>query len=159
MPSFFHLTIGLGGTALALGAMALWLHEPPPSSLSGNYTSSPMPRIVGKSALSHGGPAPNSRMPTGLSPARFQLGQKLIVAASDNVTHITLLRAPEDLARSSSPVGETRRVLPGTVAIVSGMPAIAPAPSRTEPYYEVTLSDGGKGWLSERVLRPATSED
>lgn len=159
MPSFFHLMIGLGATALVVGAMALWLHEPQPSSLSGDFTSFPTPRTVGKSALSHGGPGPNSRMSAGLSPAHFQLGQKLIVAASDNISHITLLHAPEDLAKSSATVGETRHVLPGTVVVVSGMQAIAPVPNRTEPYYEVTLSDGGKGWLPERVLRPATSED
>ncbi|HKN86501.1 MAG TPA: hypothetical protein VJV04_06570 [Nitrospiraceae bacterium] len=155
MPSFFHLMVGLGGTALVVGVMALWLYEPqPPSSLSSGSMSSPRPRMVGNSALSHGGPSPDSRMS---SPARFQLGQKLIVAAADNISRITLLPIPADPATSSSPVGETRHVLPGTVVFVSGMQAIEPVPSQTEQYYEVTIPDGGKGWLPERVLRPATS--
>ena len=158
MPSFFHLMVGLGGTALVGGAMALWLHEPQPLSLSGDFTSSPTPRMVGKSALSHGGPTPDSRMSTGPSPAQFQLGQKLIVTAADNIS-ITLLPAPEARAGSSLPIGETRRVLSGTVVVVSGMQPIAPMPSQIEQYYEVTIPNRGKGWLPERVLRPATSEE
>lgn len=165
MPSFFHLTVGLGGTAVVVGIMALWLHEPQQSSsLSAESMSSPRPRIVGNSALSHGGPLPNSSMAAGLPLAQFQIGQKLVVAAADNISRtVILLPLPPGSTTSSSTVGERRILLPGTVAFVSGMQSIEPAPGHTkqhtEQYYEVTIPDGGKGWLSERVLRPATNGD
>lgn len=159
MPSCFHLTVGLGGTALVVGFMAFWLHEPqPPSSLSEGFTTF-SPRVVGNSALSHGGPLPNRRMAADPSPAQFQIGQELIVAASDNVSHTTtLLPFPPNSITSSSTIGETTSLLPGTVIFVSGIQAIEPAAGRTEQYYQVTTSDGRKGWLSERVLRTARIE-
>jgi hypothetical protein len=161
MPSFFHLTIGFGGTVLVVGIMALWLHEPQPSSsLSAESLSSPRPRSVGNSALSHGGPLSNSRTAVGVPLAQFKIGQKLIVAAADNVSHtIILLPLPPASTTFSSTVGERRIVSPGTVVFVSGMQSIEPPPTHTEQYYEVTIPDGGKGWLSERVLRPATNGD
>jgi hypothetical protein len=159
MPSFFHLTVGFGGTALVVGIMALWLHEPPPpsSSLSAESLSS-RPRTVGNSALSHGGPPPNSTMAGSAPLAQFKIGQRLIVAAADNVSPtIILLPLPTASTTFSSTVGERRIVSPGTVVFVNGMQSIEPAPGHTEQYYEVTIPDGGKGWLSERVLRPATN--
>ena len=157
MPSFFHLTVGLGGTALVVGFMAFWLHEPqPPSSLSEGFTTS-SPRVVGNSTLSHGGPSPNRRMAADLSAAQYQIGQKLIVAAADNASHTTtLLPFPPNSITPSSTIGETTSLLPGTVIFVSGIQGIEPAAGRTEQYYQVTTSDGRKGWLSERVLRPSS---
>jgi hypothetical protein len=157
MPSFVHLTLGFGGTALVVGIMAQWLHEPqqPSSLLSATSLSSPRSRIVGNSALSHGGPLSNTSMAMGVPLAQFKIGQKLIVAAADNVSHtIILLPLPQSSTTSSSIVGERRIVLPGTMVFVNGMQSIEPAPGYTEQYYEVTIPDGGKGWLSERVLRP-----
>jgi hypothetical protein len=162
MPSFFHLTIGFGGTVLVVGIMALWLHEPQPSSsLSAASLSSPRPRIVGNSALSHGGRPPKSSMAVSAPLAQFKIGQKLIVAAADNVspTIILLPLPPASTTLFSSIVGERRIVSPGTEVFVSGMQSIEPAPGHTEQYYEVTIPHGGKGWLSERVLRPATNGD
>jgi len=163
MPSFFHLTVGFGGTALVVAIMALWLHgpQPPSSSLSAESLSSPRPRIVGNSALSHGGPPPKSSMAVSAPLAQFKIGQKLIVAAADNVspTIILLPLPPASTTLFSSIVGERRIVSPGTVVFVSGMQSIEPAPGHTEQYYEVTIPDGGKGWLSEHVLRPATDGD
>jgi hypothetical protein len=159
MPSLFHLMMGLGGTALVVGVMTLWLHTPQQPPLDTALTSSPK-KIVGNSALSHGGPSSNSSMAAGLSPVQFQMGQKLIIAGADNISQtITLLSLPPDLATSSSPVAETRIVSPGTVVFISGMRTIEPVPGHTEQYYEVTIPDGGKGWLSERVLRPAMIAD
>ena len=154
MPSFVHLTVGFGGTALVVGIMALWLHEPqqPSSSLSATSLSSPRSRIVGNSALSHGGPLSNTSMAGGAPLAQFKIGQKLIVAAADNVSHtIILLPLPPSSTTSSSIVGERRIVSPGTMVFVIGMQSIEPAPGHTEQYYEVTIPDGGKGWLSERL--------
>jgi hypothetical protein len=151
MPSFVHLTVGFGGSALVVGIMALWLHAPQPpfSSLSVASLSSPKPRIVGNSALSHG-----------RSSCSVQNGQKVIVAAADNVSHtIILLPSPPGSTPSSSIVGERRIVSPGTVVFVNEMQSIEPAPGHTEQYYEVTIPDGGKGWLSEHVLRPTTNGD
>jgi hypothetical protein len=162
MPSFVHLTVGCGGTALVVGIVALWLHEPqqPSSSLPAESLSSPRPRIVGNSALSHGGPLSNSSMAVGVPLAQFKIGQKLIVAAADNVSHtIILLPLPPSSTTSSSIVGERRIVSPGTMVFVNGMQSIEPAPGHTEQYYEVTIPHGGKGWLSERVLRPTTNGD
>lgn len=160
MPSFFHLTVAFGGTALVVAIMALWLHEPQPSSssLSAESLSSPRPRIVGNSALSHGGPPPNSSMAVGVPLAQFKIGQKLIVAAADNVSHtIILLPLPPASTTFSSTVGERRIVSPGTIVFVIGIQSIEPASGHTEQYYEVTIPDSGKGWLSEHVLRPATN--
>jgi len=159
MPSRVHVLIGLGGAALVVGVMALWQHTPQqPSSLAGGFTSTP--RMVGNSALSHGGPSPNSRMATGLAAAQFQIGQKLIVAATDTVSRMaTLLPFPPNRAASVSTLAQTRILSSGTVVFVSGIQAIEAVPSQTEQYYEVTIPDGGKGWLPERVLRPATSGD
>lgn len=159
MPSFFHVMIGLGGAALAVGITALWLHAPqPPSSSSGTYTTSP--RIVGKSALGHGGPSPNSIQTTAPSPTSFQIGQKVIVASEESASKtVGLLPSLPDSA-TSSPSSEVTRTLPGgTSAIVSGMRVTEPVPGRPEQYYEVTVADGGKGWLSARVLRRAANEN
>lgn len=161
MPSV-HLTVGFGGTALVVGIMALWLHEPqqPSSSLSATSLSSPRSRIVGNSALSHGGPLSNTSMAVAVPLAQFKIGQKLIVAAADNVSHtIILLPLPPSSTTSSSIVGERRIVSPGTMVFVNGMQSIEPAPGQTEQYYKVTIPDGGQGWLSERVLRPMTNGD
>lgn len=85
------------------------------------------------------------------------MGQKVMTAAADHVSQtITLLSLPPDPATSSSPVGEMQILSPGTVAFVSGMQAIEPVPGHREQYYEVTTSDGRKGWLSEHVLQPAS---
>jgi hypothetical protein len=161
MPSLVHVLIGLGGTALVVGAMALWQHAPQqPSSLSGGFTSAPSPRMVGNSALSHGGPSPNSKMATGFAAARFQIGQKLIVAATDDVSRTaTLLPLPPNHATSAPTFAKTQIVSSGTVVFVSGIQAIEPVTAHTEQYYQVTMSDGKKGWLPEHALRPATNRE
>ena len=115
---------------------------------------------MGNSALSHGGPPSNTSMAVDVPLAQFKIGQKLIVAAADNVSHtLILLPLPPSSTTSSSIVGERRIVSPGTMVVVNGMQSIEPAPGHTEQYYEVTIPDGGKGWLSERALRPATNGD
>ncbi|MBA2253013.1 MAG: hypothetical protein H0W13_09980 [Nitrospirales bacterium] len=160
MPSFFHLMVGLGGTALAVGATVLWLHESQqPPTLPDTFTSSS--RMVGKSALSHGGPSPtSSRTAAGSFSPVFQIGQKVIVVSEEYASRtVSLLPSPPDSATSTPASGVTRTLPGGTVVSVSGMRVTEQVPGRTEPYYEVTLADGGKGWLSERVLRVAANED
>jgi hypothetical protein len=156
MPSFFHLAAGLGGTAIVVGIMALWLHEPQSPPLRGAVTSSPK-KMVGNSALSHGGPSPNSSLTAVPSIAQFHTGQRVIVVSAEYGSHtVSLLPSPPDSATSTSTSGVTQTLSGGTVVIVSGMRATEPVPGRTEQYYEVTVPDGRKGWLSERVLRLAT---
>jgi hypothetical protein len=156
MPSLFHLMVGLGGTALAVGATVLWLHEPQQSPTLPDSSSS---RMVGKSALSHGGPSRSPTAAGSFSPA-FQTGQKVIVASEEYTSRtVNLLPSPPDSATSTPASGVTRTLPGGTVVIVSAMHVTERVPGRTERYYEVTLADGGKGWLSERVLRVAASED
>lgn len=159
MPSLVHVLIGLGGTALVVGALALWQHAPQqPSSISDGFTSTLSPRMVGNSALSHGGSSPNSKMAIGRAAAHFQIGQKLIVAATDDVSRTAiLLPLPPNRATSSSTSAKTRIVSSGTVVFVSGIQVIEPATAHTEQYYQVTMSDGEKGWLPEHALRPETN--
>lgn len=162
MPSFFQCMVGLGGTALIVGVIAAWVHEPQqPLSLSSGFASSPKPMMIGNSALSHGGPSSESRTLAPVSSAQFQLGQQLIVAAADSVGHVTLLTRPSHLRTpaSSVSVNESISVVSGTVVLVSGMPATEPVPSQTERYYEVTIPDGRKGWLPEHALHPVTNEN
>jgi hypothetical protein len=72
---------------------------------------------------------------------------------------VSLLPSPPDSATSPPASGVTRTLPGGTAVIVSGMRVTERVPGRTEQYYEVTLADGGKGWLSEHVLRVAANED
>lgn len=160
MPSFFHFMVGLGGTALAAAVTFLWVHEPqrPPTSPD-TFTSSS--RVVGKSALSHGSlpPASSSTAAGSFSPA-FQIGQKVFVASEVYASQWSnLLPSLPDSPTSTPASGLTRTLPSGTVATVSGMRATERVLGHTEQYYEVTLADGSKGWLSERVLRAATNED
>ena len=158
MPSFFHLMVGLGGTALAVGATVLWLQEPQQApTLPDTFTASS--RMVGKSALSHGGPSSSPTAAGSFSPA-FQIGQKVIVASEEYTSRtVSLLPSPPNSATSTLASGVTQTLPGGTVAIVSAMHVTERVPGRTERYYEVTLADGGKGWLSEGVLRVAANED
>lgn len=160
MPSLFHLMVGLGGTALAVCATVLWLQKPQqPTAPLHTFPSSS--RMVGKSALSHGGPSPtNSSTASGSFSPAFQIGQKVIVAFEEYPSPtVSLLPSPPDAATSSPASGVTRTLPGGTEVIVSGMRVTERVPGRTEQYYEVTLADGGKGWLSERVLREAANEN
>ena len=150
MPSLFHLMLGLGGTALAIGSTVVWLREPQQAPmLPDTFTSSS--RMVGRSALSHGGPSSSPAAAGSFSPA-FQIGQRVIVAPEgyDSRT-VNLLPSPPDSATSIP--GATRALPGGTVVSVRAMQVTERVPGRMERYYEVTLADGGKGWLSERVLR------
>ena len=158
MPSFFHLMVGLGGTALAVGIVVLWLHAPPPPSSSSD-TLSTSPRRIGNSTLSHGGPLPDRILTTAPFSSSFQIGQKVIVASEEYASKtVGLLPSPPDSA-TSSPSSEVPRTLTvGTVAIVSGMRVTEPVPGRPEQYYEVTVPSGAKGWLSARALRQAANE-
>ena len=160
MPSWFHLMVGLGGTALAVGATVLWLHEPQQApALPNTLTSSS--RMVGRSALSHGGPSLADHPPaTGSFSPAFQIGQKVIVASEDYASRtVSVLSSPPDSATSTPPSDVRRTLRDGTVVTVSGMRLIESVPGRTDRYYEVTLADGGMGWLSERVLRTAANEE
>lgn len=159
MPSFFHVMVGLSGTALAAAVAFLWLHEPQhPPSRSDTFPSSP--RMVGKSALSHGGSTPTGNLTAVPSPTQFQIGQKVIVAAEEHASRpVSLLPSPPDSVTSTSTPGAPRTLSSGTVVIVSGMRATDLLSGRAEQYYEVTVPDGGKGWLSERVLQLATNEN
>jgi hypothetical protein len=154
MPSFFHLMVGLGGTALAASAIMLWLQQPPQTPTEAD-TSASSSRMVGNSALSHGGP-PRTSGPTAagsFSPA-FQIGQRVIVASEEYASQtVSLLTSPPDSAASVPPSGVTRTLSGGTVVIVGAMRIIERAPGLTEQYYEVVLADGGRGWLPRRGLR------
>ena len=159
MPSFFHLMVGLGGTALAVGATILWLHEPPQQPTSPDAFT-PSSRMVGKSALSHGALSPTeSLMAAGSFSPAFQIGQKVIVVSEPYASRtVSLLSSPPD-SGTSLPTGVTRTLSAGTGVKVSGMRVIERVPGRAEQYYEVTLPEGGKGWLPGRVLRVAANED
>jgi hypothetical protein len=160
MPSFFHLMVGLGGTALAVGAAALWLHEPPQQPTSpGAFI--PSSRMAGKSALSHGTPSPaESPTAAGSFSRAFQIGQKVIVVSEPYASRtVSLLSSPPDSGTSTPASGVTRTLPGGTVVKVSGMRVIERVPGRAGQYYEVTLPEGGKGWLPERALRVAANED
>jgi hypothetical protein len=158
MPSLFHLMIGLGVTALAIGATVLWLREPQQApTLPDTLTSSS--RMVGRSALSHGGPSSSSTATGSFSPA-FHIGQRVIIASEEYDSRtVNLLPSPPDLATSTPASGATRSLRGGTVASVSATQVTERVPGRLERYYEVTLADGDKGWLSERVLRVLAGED
>lgn len=159
MPSFFHLMVGLGGTALIVGVTLLWLNEPNRlSPLPESLPSSPS-KTVGTSALSHGGPSPSSRIASPSTP-HVQIGQKAIVLPDTYGSHtVTLLSSPPHSSTLSFPSESTRALSSGTVVLVTGIKVITPASGQTEQYYEVTLPDGGKGWLSEHVLSQAANSD
>ena len=158
MPSLFHLMVGLGGTALAVGATVLWLREPQQApTLPDTFTSSS--KMVGRSALSHGGPSSSPTAAGSFSPA-FEIGQRVIVAPEEYDSRtVNLLPSPPDSATSPPASGATRALPGGTVVSVSATQITERVPGRMERYYEVTLADGRKGWLSERVLRLSPSED
>jgi hypothetical protein len=154
MPSFFHLMVGLCGTALAAGAIMLWLQQPQHTPTEAD-TAAPSSRMVGNSALSHGGPPPTSGpMAAGSFSPAFLIGQRVIVASDEYVSQtVGLLPSPPDSAASIPASGVTRTLSSGTVVIVGAMRIIERMPGRPEQYYEVVLADGGKGWLPKRVLR------
>jgi hypothetical protein len=148
--------VGLGATALVVaGIIMLWQQEPPqPLSQSGVFSSS---KVLGTSALSHGGPSPSRGMAAGTSTAHFHIGQRLIVASAENVPRIvTLLASVPDSTDSPNPSVETRTLSPGHVMIVSGMRLFEPPRGLPQHYYELTFPDGGKGWLADDVLRLTT---
>ena len=97
-------------------------------------------------------------MAIGRAAAHFQIGQKLIVKATDDVSRmVILLPLPPNRATSSSTSAKTRIVSSGTVVSVSEIQAIEPATAHMGQYYQVTMPDGEKGWLPEHALRPETN--
>ncbi len=97
-------------------------------------------KMVGKSALSHGGPALGGDPASPSRPSTlFLVGQTVIVDQ------------PVVVSPSASPAKP--RALPiGTEVIISAMSENGPNGSR-EPQYEIRSSDGATGWVPERALR------
>lgn len=156
MPSFHQLMVGLGGTALVAGGVVLWQHGPAqPPSPSGTFGFSS--KTVGNSALRHGEPLSDNTdngRPARLSVTPFHIGQSIVVASAEHVPQtVSLLTSPPDSTASPPQPKETHALSPGMVMVVSGMRILEPLHGRPQPYYEVTFSDGARGWLSEDVLR------
>ena len=90
--------------------------QQPPQTPTEADTSASSSRMVGNSALSHGGPPPTSG-PTAagsFSPA-FQIGQRVIVASDEYASQtVSLLTSPPDSA-ASVPASRVTRTLSGGV--------------------------------------------
>ncbi len=129
----------LAGAAVIGVVGVVWLDgRARSSSPTGEATTSE--KMVGKSALSHGGPARGRDSITqGHSSTLFLVGQTVVVDQPVVVSPTASRAKP--------------RALPiGTEVVISAMTENGPNGSR-EPQYEIRASDGATGWVPERALR------
>ncbi|MGH7232838.1 MAG: hypothetical protein ACREJU_15990 [Nitrospiraceae bacterium] len=131
----------VGLAVIAVGA-AVWFDGRALRSIPERNGLPTSTKMVGRSALSHGGLPPEPiPAPHGQSPIRFAVGQRVIIdqaVAAAVVPHSIRPAAPHALP-------------PGTEVVITSV--ADREDGRSERSYEVSSSDGRIGWVPERALR------
>ncbi|MEW6247730.1 MAG: hypothetical protein AB1555_13620 [Nitrospirota bacterium] len=160
MSGFLRTMIAVGVLALLAGVLTLWRQYERPVSSSAPLSEAPDPtKVVGSSALSHGGP-------TGLSTKlAFPPQEMLSIRPGQRVTLIEFPPTETEADRFAEPVSVYSDVGPAarrsaTEVIVTNVET-RPAPNgRVEQFFQVRFPDGRSAWVHKNVLRvPASGND
>ncbi len=147
MPRIVSFMLVLGGAVLLAGLMLPRSQDRPgfapeagPSLLPGNA-------VVGRSALSHGGPGTPPKERRSL----FRVGQEVELAGDEGNGAVVLVDSAPFLPNGERAVKIV--VPPGTVGLIRAVEQVGEEPAQRRPYYQVALKDGRVGWLPEASLR------
>ncbi len=160
MYGFLRTMIAFGALALLAGVLTLWRqYERPVSSSAPLSGVSDPTKVVGSSALSHGGP-------TGLSTTLASPSQEMLpIRPGQRVTLIEPPPTETEADRFAEPVSVHSDVGPAarrsaTEVIVTNVET-RPAPNgRVEQFFQVRFPDGRSAWVHKNVLRvPAPGDD
>ena len=140
----FGKTPALFGVIIIAIAAGVWLAGHPRDSASPAATSPASSKMVGKSALSHGGlPRENDAISPDRAPAPFTVGERVIVDPS--------------VARFQvQPAQRTAALAPGKKMVITAIKTSGP--DRPERFYEVRSSGGWTGWVPESALTRDTAD-
>ncbi len=160
MSGFLRTMIAVGVLALLAGVLTLWRQHERPVSSSAPSSEGPDPtKVVGASALSHGGPTgPTTKF-------AFPPQEMFPIRPGQRVTLIEFPPTETEADRFAEPVSVHSDVGPAarrsaTEVIVTNVET-RPAPNgRVEQFFQVRFPDGRSAWVHKNVLRvPAPGND
>ena len=159
MCGFVRTMVAVGALALLAGVLTLWRQYERPVSPPAPLSEVPDPtKVVGSSALSHGGPpGPSVKLPT---PPQ----ETTLIRPGQRVTLIEIPATETEDDRFAEPVSVHSDVGPparrsATEVIVTNVETRSAPNGRVEQFFQVRFPDGRSAWVHKNVLRPPAPGD